>query len=198
MKRLLAKYCDVGIDMDEVLANFIDPLLQYYNRKYSKSLRKEDIKTYELSEAFKIPKPDAISMLYDFYKTDFFKSIKPVDCSRLGIDYLRRDHGLYVITARQNEIQQETLDWIDTYFKGCFRGIEFANHNSANGAPAKKSDICKSLNLSLLIEDRHECAEECAEKGIDVLLFNQPWNQDAKENRRITRVYSWQHIIRIS
>lgn len=65
----------------------------------------------------------------------------------------------------------------------------------------KKSDFCLIYGAKTHIEDSPKQAIDCANKGILVLLMNQPWNQ-AKYNpgithKNITRVQDWPQIVDI-
>ena len=70
----------------------------------------------------------------------------------------------------------ETVEWIETHFPGIFQDIHFGNHWAKEGKSVSKSEICKRIGASCLIDDNPGYALECAEKGIDVLLYD--WNLD--------------------
>lgn len=73
--------------------------------------------------------------------------------------------------------------------------VYFGNSNDINeGKEIRKSDICKKLGADLLVDDQLEHAEDCARVGIEVLLYNSPWNQGIPLCG-VTRVYSWHDII---
>lgn len=98
---------------------------------------------------------------------------------------------LYVITARQDFLETYTKKWLEKYFWDVFEDIIFCNHEW--GWEYKhKSDICKEVWATLLIEDNLDYALECSEKEIEVLLFERPWNSWRKEdNEKFFRVKGW-------
>jgi uncharacterized HAD superfamily protein len=64
--------------------------------------------------------------------------------------------------------------------------------------PAKKrlkSAMCKELGIQVMIDDHMSVAKDCAEAGIRVLLFDQPWNQ-GELPMGAERVHSWDEIVK--
>lgn len=77
-----------------------------------------------------------------------------------------------VVTSRQHVIRQPTLQWLDTYFPGTFVDVHFGNHYALSGPSMSKSEICKQVGAQVLIDDNPRYALECAQAGIQVLLFD--------------------------
>ena len=49
--------------------------------------------------------------------------------------------------------QDVTLDWIDRHYGGLFHDVYFGNHFALEGTSRKKSDICRNIGASVLIDD---------------------------------------------
>jgi len=179
----------LGVDIDEVVADFMGSFLDFYNSVSGKAYKKQDITRYELWKVLNCTQSDLVSLIYEFHKTPFFKSIKPIEGSTKGIAFLKSKYRLHAITSRQKEIVRETTEWIEYYFKSCFESIEFTDDNALNRKLLKKSSVCNSLGITTLIEDRDSYAEECANKGIRVILLDRPWNRKYKEGGLVKRVY---------
>ena len=66
---------------------------------------------------------------------------------------------------------------------------------SLSGETQTKGEVCKKLNIELMIDDHLKYANQCAEIGINVYLLNCPWNKG--DFPGIKRVYSWQDLIQL-
>ena len=79
--------------------------------------------------------------------------------------------------------------------------MHFGNHFALAGPSKPKSQLCQELGAQLLIDDNPVYALECAQRGIEVLLFDwelgYPWSKTAgggPQHELITRVSSWAHV----
>jgi len=115
---------------------------------------------------------------------------------------------LVVVTSRQHCIRQPTLEWIERHFPGVFAEVHFGNHWALEGQSKAKSEICRraysapakhaarlasaahphaaarrDIGASVLIDDNPRYAVECAEAGMEVLLYDwqlcYPWSKTA-------------------
>ncbi|MBU3912539.1 MAG: hypothetical protein KKE50_00445, partial [Nanoarchaeota archaeon] len=57
-----------------------------------------------------------------------------------------------------------------------------------------KEEICRELDIPVIIEDHHEKSIDYANAGIKVILFNRPWNKKLS-HENITRVKNWGEIL---
>ncbi len=183
----------IGIDLDEVLANFLDPLLRFHNEIYSTSLKRDDFKSYNFWETWGGTREQAIQKVLDFYKSDYFKNIKPFEGAIESIEELSKDNELLIITSRYKAISEETEKWINKYFPDNFSGIHFTNEFFDSFNNKRKHEICLDLEINSLVEDSLEYAQQCASNGINILLMDRPWNR-GKLQEGIIRVHSWKEI----
>lgn len=188
---------NIGIDIDEVLANFVECFLLYYNARFNSDYNFCDIVDYNLWNVLGGTRENMISLVYDFHETQFFRDIQPIEGSMEGVRLLNAEHRLYAVTSRQTKIKQPTIEWLEKYFSGCFSGVEFTNNYTIDGIALRKADACKKLSIGALVEDMIEHADDCAKEGINVLLFDKPWNKDYAGVKNITRVHDWKEIIKI-
>jgi uncharacterized HAD superfamily protein len=99
-----------------------------------------------------------------------------------------KSHEIIVITSRPARFKSKTELWIKHHL-----GIHLEVVHSGdfhNDGRATKAQICKELKIPILLEDAPETAIECANSGINVVLFDQPWNQKVK-HKNIIRVKNW-------
>lgn len=186
----------IGIDLDEVLADFLSALIEYHNATYGTSLFKEQFQSYRFWEIWGGTKEEAIQKVYDFHQTSYFRNIKPVVGSQEATNILRQNNDLFVITSRQNDVSEATQKWVAQYFPNVFSDIFFTNHYSQNGSSTStKKQICDSVGVDILIEDEPERVSECLNPKRKNLLFDHPWNRNAELPQEIYRVHSWKEIL---
>ena len=179
---------NIGVDLDEVLADFMNPFIDYYNERYKRNLKKDDFKNYGLWLTLKCREDQIKGILDDFYKTDYFRSLKPIPYSVEAVNELIPKNNLMVVTSRSSNIYEETIMWLNTFFPQKFNTVVFSNKK------VKKSKICLNYSIELFIEDSLNYALECSSNNIKVLLFDQPWNRKEFLDGNIRRVKSWEEI----
>jgi 5'(3')-deoxyribonucleotidase len=185
----------IGIDLDEVLADFLSALIEYHNYTYGTSLVREQFQSYKFWETWGGTRKEAIQKVYDFHKTSYFKNIKPLVGSQEAISILKQNNDLVIVTSRQDDIAEATKKWIAQNFPNVFSKVYFANHYSQNGSPKTKKQICDSVGVNVLIEDSPEYALECLNPERRILLLDCPWNRSFELPNGIYRVNSWKEIL---
>ena len=195
LKKLHTIFMKIGVDLDEILADFLSALIDYHNATYGTSLKREQFKSYRFWETWGGTRDEAIQKVYDFHKTPYFINMKPVAGSQEAIDILKETHDLVIITSRQDDVADATRKWVEQHFPGAFSEIYFANHYSQNGNSKTKFQICDALNVDVLIDDSTEYALECLNSRRKILLFDCPWNKTAELPEGIQRIYLWKEIV---
>jgi uncharacterized HAD superfamily protein len=188
----------IATDLDEVIANFLAGFTNFYNDKYGTDLNESDFFSYDFWKVTGGTKNETIEEIYDFYKSEYFKNIKPVEGAIEGLERLNRENELFLITSRQDDVMTETEEWIERHLPNTFTGIYNTNEHSENGFPVgKKSNICDKLDVDVMIEDSPAYAAECAESGRRVILMERPWNRDSKIPEGVRTVSGWEEIMEI-
>tara|TARA_Y100000034_G_C6874281_1_gene399565 strand:- start:1080 stop:1640 length:561 start_codon:yes stop_codon:yes gene_type:complete len=180
----------IGVDVDDVLTDFAGDFINFLNKKTGKSFKVSDILADDpLSGAYQglLPEKELDKIFEEFYKTSPYLIMTLIDGSKDAINKLSKKYELHIITARHNK--PDTIEWINNNFGNVFKTINFREGR-------KKSDICKELGLNIMIEDSIKYAEQCANAGIKVLLFDKPWNKELT-HKNITRINSWKNISEI-
>jgi hypothetical protein len=83
--------------------------------------------------------------------------------------FRRNAKKMYIVTGRQDVVREDTELWIDRFFPGIFDDIILTNSYTPN--EVKKVDICRSLNIGLIIDDNKSICDECIESGMIALNF---------------------------
>ncbi|MEK6970216.1 MAG: hypothetical protein AABW68_00790 [archaeon] len=184
----------IGIDIDGVLVDIVSPLLELYNAHKGTGHRYEDVGHYDLHQTWNCSPQEAIDWVHQFYATPAFDEMPVIDGAVAGVTRLSKGHELFIITSRPAYLQEKTKAWIERYFGDAFVEILFGNAYSLHGPQKDKSTLCSEKDVRVLIEDAPGNAIDCAQAGIEVFLFDQPWNRKMSPTKNVTRVMSWDEI----
>ncbi len=181
----------ITFDCDEVLAELIKSMLDRHNNTFLWiPLAWDEIVDYYVENIPKIKEQkisfDASKQVFDEVILDH-GTISPV----AGMDAIVRGlknqwHELYVITARGDELQEATIQWIETHYPKMFSDIILANHYNENSRC--KWDICHYLWSELMFEDTIHNSEKIIAKDIPVIMPNKPWNKGYESGNNIHKV----------
>tara|TARA_Y100000310_G_scaffold308672_1_gene352033 strand:+ start:698 stop:1297 length:600 start_codon:yes stop_codon:yes gene_type:complete len=184
----------IGIDLDDVVCEFTRPYLEFHNEKFKTSFEFDEVTSHNLWEVLGLSFEETKLSIKEFQDNhlsveDFplFSNVKEF------IERLSENHTLHFITARPKEIINETKSFLDKNFSNWDFNLTFSNGMHDN-ASLSKADICVKEGIGVMVEDNFNFARECAEKGIRVLLFDQPWNRDYKCFENIIRVGGWREV----
>ncbi len=161
----------ITMDMDEVIADCMGPLLDIYNRRYSTCLIKEDIKEWGL------PK----EMIEIFSEEDFFLNLPPLEGAIEGMRSLKAaGHDVIIATSASGipNAAKDKVTWIKIWL------------------PEFLDDLCiihrkDRLIGDLICDDRPLYLDQFS--GPFKLLMDRPWNR----NCRHTRITSWVDLLQV-
>lgn len=182
----------IGIDIDEVLANHLEKLNEFYYKKTGKKYVEEDYHSYNWWEVWGMTKEQAIKIDKEFKKSNLFKEILPIEGAVDAIKQLSLKNELFVITSRPSETRELTLNWFFNHFN---LRISILHSGDFWGKNKSKSEICKEQGISIFIEDNLHYALDCAKNGINVFLLDKPWNKNYEKHENITKVNNWKEIM---
>jgi uncharacterized HAD superfamily protein len=187
----------IGVDLDEVLADYLTAVLKYYNPTKGTNLKREDFFSYDFWKVWGGTVEEMIDELYAFYQSPYFKSMGLVKGAKEGIEELRKNHDLFIITSRQDDISEVTRNWVEENFPGVFSGVYFVNNYSRSGQRRTKVEVCDQLKIEVLLEDQTKYALECVSDNRKVILFDYPWNQELNQKEGIFRVDDWPKALKL-
>ncbi|BBN03614.1 hypothetical protein MPTK1_2g24880 [Marchantia polymorpha subsp. ruderalis] len=193
----------VAVDVDEVLGSFLATLNEFMAEEYLLHHDVSEYYIYDFMKIWKCSQAEANHRVHAFFESKHFKNgIRPVPGAYQTLLHLAAYCNLVVVTSRQHVIREPTLEWIERYYSGIFKEVHFGNHFALEGSARPKSEICRSLGAHILIDDNPRYAMECAECGIEVLLFDfhgsYPWSKTpcGPQHPLITRVKDWKEVER--
>lgn len=190
----------IAIDIDEVLASFIDLFLQYHNSSFQTNVSRSQVVTFALHEVFETTVETMQLRMEQFGHQGNHLKIEPILGAVEAIEHLfKQGFKLHLITARPELIKKETKIWVNQFFPNKFTKIHHAYNKylAPSHQKNRKWQICQQLKAKYMIDDLIENARECAENGIKVLLMDAPWNQAEKLPPNIKRVKDWKEILKV-
>lgn len=183
----------IGIDLDDVVFEFINFSLKEYEKEFGKKILFEDLFSYNFTH---------VSHLDEKGMNDFFEKIinkKSTENLSLCIGAkefilgLAKEHKIYFITSRV--FPEGTLESLNKHFPNIDFELIFSSNPYAKTRGKTKGEICNELGIDFMIEDSKEHSEICAKDGIKTFLLNKPWNQNVGEHENIIRVKDWKEIL---
>ncbi|KAL6861178.1 hypothetical protein ACP4OV_016878 [Aristida adscensionis] len=191
----------VAVDVDEVLGSFLAALNKFIADRYSWNHTVSEYHVYEFFKIWNCSRERANYLVHEFFTTHYFQDgIHPIPGARDALQNLSSFCSLSVVTSRQDAIKTHTLEWIEKYYPGLFEQIHFGNHFALEGQSRPKSEICRSFGAQVLIDDNPRYAQECAEDGMRVLLFDYdnsyPWCKTGVDQSHplVTKVHNWEEV----
>lgn len=183
----------IGIDLDEVLIDFLGKFIEFYNDKYNKQLRYEDFHSYAFWNVIGGTKEDIIMLVDEFKSSKFFDEVSLIQDSKEIVKLLSNGNELFVITSRHSKYKERTIGFLDNNFGKIFSDVFFTTDFYDSCEKMTKAGISEELGIDIFIEDNSVYAQEISDKGIRVLLMNKPWNKDF-DAENVMRVNNWREI----
>lgn len=183
----------IGVDIDDVLVSFYNPLMQLLNRKLGTNVGLDEVyDPQKFHDIFKKEKKEIISILKDLPNLGIYEDLKFIEGAELFVKDLLREHEVIFITSRAEDAEEVTRRFLNKHFSGFKFGLEFSSDAWKNKRK-EKHEICEENNINLMLEDE-KYSLKCAKKGIRVLLLDKPWNREV-EHKNILRVKNWGEIM---
>lgn len=188
---------NLGVDIDDVIADFVSTLVLFHNHFYGSNLTKNDFFSCDFWDVWGGSKEDAVRKVDEMFNNpNYFAKIPIIEQSFSSLTVLKKQgFCLYAITGRRNNMINQTLEWLAKHFPEIFSDVFFSNSYCPEGKDKKKSEICKRIGVDIIVEDHLKHALDCSQNGIKVFLFDNPWNKLFTPSGNITRVFGWNDII---
>jgi uncharacterized HAD superfamily protein len=183
----------IGIDFDDVIFDFFKGLLKWYEKEYGKRYKREEFNDFDWGPVWGTDREETIKRVNKFLESHDLEGATPVNGALDALNQLMKTHNITIITGRPHQFKNKTEEWLIHHLKKVPEIVIAGEFHK--GQAAKKSDICKERNIPILLEDAPETAIDCAKNGIKVILFDQPWNQNA-QHRNIIRVRNWKEALK--
>lgn len=99
----------IGIDLDEVLFDFVGPFLEFANKKFGTHYTRADMTEYSFEKSGVIPKGTNHKLVHEFGKVGGLKQLPSMPGAVAAVKALMREHEVVFITSRNQEFENDTL-----------------------------------------------------------------------------------------
>jgi len=194
----------IAVDLDGVLAGLQDAFLRELNTDFGTNYSTEDWESWDaykyfsifqvVEEKFGIEAAKHLMWRYFDLAWLIWRKMPVIHDSVDGVKYLKEKYNMPtdrvdIVSTRNRNTVGDSINWLqyhrfpyDTYI--------------ALDAFGRHSKL--ELDYDLYVDDSPQLAKEILDyPNKELLLFNQPWNQDVELNHNITRVFGWSDILQI-
>lgn len=164
---------NIGIDLDDVIADLISGLIDSYNNKYHVKITREDIHGWDF-----FPQ----ELYEEFRSNGGYKRLGLIPNARNLLSWLRRIGKVSIITWRSRDYREDTFFWLEKNLNGLYK------RENVHFAGGSKLDLCRELRINLLIDDSVKHTKQVVENlGIYAILCNNgtPMYRNTEEHPRI-------------
>ena len=177
---------NIGIDIDDTISKSIEKT-EEYAKEYTETILKRDFKInykeIDFLKRYNWTIEEDNEFLKEYYKKILQNAELKEDANKV-IEILHKTNKIYIITAREDEVKEITLKWLERnniiYDKIFFKQID-------------KKDIVKDLEIDVFIDDSFENCVSVAKDGTKTFIVDTKINQGLEDDN-ISRVYSWNEI----
>jgi 5'-nucleotidase len=169
-----------GIDLDDTCNCLVEHWVDTYNNEYNDTLKKEDIKDWNIA---KYVKPGCDKTIYKMLtRPEFFLNLNIKPNTYEVTKWLLEKVDLYIVTAYHYKTCKDKVKWIIKYLPHIPKeNIIFCNNKGL-------------LKLDYLLDDGiHNISDfyNTNPDGVGV-IFNEPWNENLEKN--YPRVKDWLEV----
>lgn len=175
----------IGVDIDGVVCDSYPFWLGELNKHYGKEIK--ELHSYEMHLVFDVPYEDMNGFFNENIER-LFSIPKPMPGVKKVLEIIRREHQIYLVTARGMKEGDVTRHWLD--------GHSIPYDELMLVGDRSKVEVCEEHKLELFIEDYDGNARRIAEAGLPVIIFDAPYNR-VELPQGITRCYNWGQVLQV-
>lgn len=178
----------IGVDIDNVLAEFEAAFRAWINRHSGLSLKRRHITSFLFADCCPLSHAEVDDLFRSFVDLGHLRRLSLIPHARPALIALTRAADICLVTSRPESepVLSDTLYWLER---------KAIPHQQLlfNG---RKWEIESPFDL--FIEDNLEQARGLAGRGVPVLLLDYPWNRAREEGPGIRRVSGWQEALAVA
>ncbi len=182
----------IGIDVDDVLCQTGKSFIKYHNEKYGTELGEDQFYNRDLLSVYGETREEATRRVLDYLCKNISR-LEVVSGAKEGVERLKKNHELVIVTGRRNDMLTKTKEWIENNFQDTFSEIIATNLHFVNGG-VDKGEICQEAGIDLIVDDYQGYIIECHRAGIPAILFEQPWSKSFKIPGDCWRAKNWKEV----
>ena len=183
----------IGIDLDDVVFEFMKTLIVYYKEKTGKQVLFNQIFSYKLSDILELNHKDILEIIFEMAEKNIDLNMELCLYAKESILKLANNYDIYFITSRVHK--KNALESLQKHFSDIDFELFFSSNPYVGNSGKHKGEIGNEIGIHCMIEDSYEHAINCAESGIKCFLIDKPWNQRENLHEKIIRVKNWNEIL---
>jgi uncharacterized HAD superfamily protein len=186
-------------DADDVLIKTTLALNEFHNTKYGKSLTLSDYYTFDFTKVFNISEHDFRRDEREFYHTDLYLNVEPLEGAFQAIDYLSETCDILVMTGRGTDVAHHLPVTLEKLFaEHHFHSIHHLGEPFNSRLSVPKWKRCVEEGIPLIIDDYDKTIVHAAQNGIHGILVTAPWNKYIYDLPKIVdRARNWEEALEI-
>ena len=195
---LQIKNVNIGIDLDEILADTVREFLNYSQTKFDIKLERDWLYNYFLQDVKEswINKEQFFGLWKGFVEAGHTRNIAPIKWSYELLSHLKNNwNKIFVITGRHNFEKTNTEYWLNKNYPNLVDDLIFTNFLSSD--MRLKSEYINKYEIKLFFDDIYDfCTDVAVNSNIPVYMPTKPWNvhyQDLPQN--IIRIDSLETLL---
>lgn len=167
-----------AVDVDDVCLNLVSSWLEKYNRFCNDSVKKEDIKSWDIASYVKKCTPE---VFYSMLDSGLYSRMSSLDGALQGVNFLRERYRVIFVTSNFGDVGRAKFDRLNVL-----------------GFNINKRDFIEASDKSLivcdyLLDDNVDNVVSAFGFGI---IFTQPWNENwNNRSHNVLRVKSWNELV---
>ena len=179
----------IAVDIDGVLLDLIGRFCNIYNKEFNTNKTAKDITRWEFFKDWKVSEELIYAIFHKAYKDSMSLPLIDESAPRI-LKELNKKHHVDLVTARNIDFKQYLLERLNSL--DIKKGIHY---RKLIHVETKPYDLKLQLNHDIIIDDNPNLVESIIVFNYKtLLLYDQPWNQNLKENGNVKRVYNWSQI----
>ena len=179
----------IAIDVVGVLLDNLETFIQIYNETFNTNHTKKDIKYWEYFKELNLTTEEFLKL---FYKTfEHPESIPFIDDEApVYMKKLNHVHNMYILSALDIKYRISLIKQLELYHVK-----QHIHYKEMIIVPETPYDLKLNHEFDIYVDDNPHLVEPIKKlKDRHLLLFNQPWNQDATCEQNVIRVNNWKEI----
>ena len=172
------------VDMDEVLAQFVNRVLERWNMINRTKFKRDDIDAWQMESTLG---PGSYGLIEKWIsEPNFFENLVPVDGAIEGFNELRRSHDVVIATSLAGEVENgfdSKRRWVKKYFP---------DFDLKNFICTSRKDLLKG---DVLIDDAAHYLQAWRDAGnIRGITMHARWNRDMT---LFPKAANWRQVVNI-
>lgn len=183
------------LDVDDVLAETTRAIARVASELFGTGVRFEQMRTFNLQHSLALTAQQHDELVSAIHEPDFLSGLSPIDGAVEHVERLATVGArVSVVTGRPPDSRAPTESWLQAHgfsFEVLHMVDKYDRHQ---GPDVVSLEALPGHGYDVAVEDSPSVARFLANHGVRVLLFDRPWNHDARLPQAVERVHSWEQV----